>query len=295
MATLKQRLHRKNSSGSYDVIHLETSASCVLLSSGTTVESKISSMETAISSKAPSSHNHAASNITSGTLGTARGGTGITSNPSMLVNLGSTAAASVFATSPRPGVTGTLPAAYGGTGVTSLDALKNSLGISSGGGTASSLTKPSVGAVGSTVSWAGYTWRVVHNDGKLVYLMTDAILELIQFSSNSENNAYLGSKIHQRCLKFAADADITNCDFVADIMGGKVFIAGYDQVNGEFSYFSSDSNRIAKYNGNIQHWWTSSSSGGSDRAWSVHADGSVYPYYSPNAAIGFRPCVALKL
>lgn len=36
-------------------------------------------------------------------------GTGITSNPSMLVNLGSSSAASVFQTSPRPGVTGTLP------------------------------------------------------------------------------------------------------------------------------------------------------------------------------------------
>ena len=73
---------------------------------------------------AAGSHTHAASNITSGTLGTTRGGTGITANPSMLVNLGSTNAASVFATSPRPGVTGTLPVANGGTGVTSIDALK---------------------------------------------------------------------------------------------------------------------------------------------------------------------------
>ena len=29
MATLKQRLHRKNSSGTYDTIHLETSADCI--------------------------------------------------------------------------------------------------------------------------------------------------------------------------------------------------------------------------------------------------------------------------
>lgn len=60
----------------------------------------------------------AASKITSGTLEVARGGTGVTSNPSMLVNLGSTAADTVFEASPRPGVTGTLPAANGGTGVT---------------------------------------------------------------------------------------------------------------------------------------------------------------------------------
>ena len=29
MATLKQRLHRKNSSGTYDTIHLETGADCI--------------------------------------------------------------------------------------------------------------------------------------------------------------------------------------------------------------------------------------------------------------------------
>lgn len=52
-------------------------------------------------------------------LSVSYGGTGMTSNPSMLVNLGSTSAASVFAASPRPGITGTLGVANGGTGVTS--------------------------------------------------------------------------------------------------------------------------------------------------------------------------------
>ena len=53
-----------------------------------------------------------------GTLAVGHGGTGITSNPSLQVNLASTSAASVFATSPRPGVTGTLPLGNGGTGRT---------------------------------------------------------------------------------------------------------------------------------------------------------------------------------
>ena len=52
----------------------------------------------------------------------------------MLVNLASTAAASVFASSPRPGVTGTLPVSKGGTGVTTIDSLKEELGISGGNG-----------------------------------------------------------------------------------------------------------------------------------------------------------------
>ena len=62
-----------------------------------------------------------------GTLPASKGGTGITSNPSMLVNLASTTADTVFKASPRPGVTGTLPVANGGTGVTSLDSLRSSL------------------------------------------------------------------------------------------------------------------------------------------------------------------------
>lgn len=54
-----------------------------------------------------------------GTVPVSKGGTGITSNPSMLTNLGSTSAASVFATSPRPGIAGTLGTAHGGTGASS--------------------------------------------------------------------------------------------------------------------------------------------------------------------------------
>lgn len=64
-----------------------------------------------------------------GTLPIGQGGTGVTSNPSMLTNLGSTSAAGVFAASPRPGVTGTLGAANGGTGQTSLKAARNAMGL----------------------------------------------------------------------------------------------------------------------------------------------------------------------
>lgn len=79
---------------------------------------------------AASSHNHSASNITSGTLNVARGGTGLTSNPSLLVDLSTTSAASVFAASPRPGITGTLPVSHGGTGATGIStALLNNIGI----------------------------------------------------------------------------------------------------------------------------------------------------------------------
>lgn len=91
---------------------------------------------------APVSHVHDAGDITSGTMPVARGGTGITENPSMLTNLGSTIAASVFASSPRPGVTGTLPVANGGTGKASFTA--NRLIYPSASTTLAQLAFPSV-------------------------------------------------------------------------------------------------------------------------------------------------------
>lgn len=71
-------------------------------------------------------------NITVGVTGTlpiANGGTGLTSAPSMLVNLASTTATSPLQASPRPGVAGTLPIANGGTGQTTAAGVRNALGL----------------------------------------------------------------------------------------------------------------------------------------------------------------------
>lgn len=64
-----------------------------------------------------------------GTLPVSKGGTGVTSAPSLLTNLGSTSASNPFASAPRPGVTGTLPISRGGTGATTAAAAKAALGI----------------------------------------------------------------------------------------------------------------------------------------------------------------------
>ena len=87
-----------------------------------------SNVQEQLNAKAAASHDHAAGDITSGTLTVARGGTGMTSNPSMLVNLASTSAASVFAASPRPGVTGVLGVSRGGTGADSASWARSNLG-----------------------------------------------------------------------------------------------------------------------------------------------------------------------
>lgn len=81
---------------------------------------------------AATSHNHSAANITSGTLTVARGGTGLSASPSMLVNLASTSADTVFEASPRPGVTGTLGIANGGTGATTAAQARTNLGFTLG-------------------------------------------------------------------------------------------------------------------------------------------------------------------
>jgi len=239
MAILKERLKRRNESGGYDTIYLETNSSVVLMSDGTSLETKFNEISNEIknissgpalsdtaplingtasagtattasrsdhvhptdTTRAASSHNHAASDITSDTLVISRGGTGLTASPSMLTNLASTTAANILVASPRPGVTGTLPLANGGTGKTTsplaLYALINgstalaSTGLADGDyipiGDVSASTGKKVtlanlkaylktsGAlvfdddvasveIGSIISWAGYNWLVVHRN-----------------------------------------------------------------------------------------------------------------------------------
>ena len=78
-----------------------------------------------------------------------KGGSGLTSNPSMLTNLASTTAAGIFQASPRPGVTGTLPIANGGTGGTSrLTAQRNLMLSETNNTTLIEGTSSQIGAMG---------------------------------------------------------------------------------------------------------------------------------------------------
>ena len=88
-----------------------------------------------------------------GTLSIGNGGTGLTSNPSRLVNLSSSAAASVFASSPRPGVTGILNVANGGTGCDQFTAGAALIGAGTNGITTRAITnKTTIGNAGWTSS-----------------------------------------------------------------------------------------------------------------------------------------------
>lgn len=71
-------------------------------------------------------------NIGGDVVSVEHGGSGISVNPSMQVNLASDAADNVFKASPTPGVTGVLPLANGGTGVNSLAGLQGILSMAFG-------------------------------------------------------------------------------------------------------------------------------------------------------------------
>lgn len=89
---------------------------------------------------APKEHTHNVSDITGGTLPVARGGTGVTKNPSMLTDLGSNTADTVFEATPRPGVTGTLLVKNGGTGATTFTSGAALIGNGTGAVTTRAIT-----------------------------------------------------------------------------------------------------------------------------------------------------------
>ena len=109
---------------------------------------------------AASSHNHSASEITSGTLGVARGGTGkathtanavLTGNGTSAVNNVATASGAFYATAANGAAKfGTLPISQGGTGSTSASAARNALGITPAN--IGAATQSALDSLSSTVS-----------------------------------------------------------------------------------------------------------------------------------------------
>lgn len=128
-----------------------------------------------------------------GTLAIGNGGTGITSNPSMLINLASTSAANVFQTSPRPGVTGTLPVINGGTGLTSFTAggvvygnSSSKLAVTAAGSSGQLLKSNGTGApTWSTMYWANVAISASSSTATTPTFKTVTIDSKAQFQYNS--------------------------------------------------------------------------------------------------------------
>lgn len=101
-----------------------------------------------------------------------RGGTGLTSTPSLLTNLASTSAAGIFQASPRPGVTGVLPITNGGTGATAKATALANLG----GMPLLSYT--------SSDSWVSDNPNLTHIENIYAYAGKNAIVECNYTGSN---------------------------------------------------------------------------------------------------------------
>lgn len=148
-----------------------------------------------------------------------KGGTGLTANPSMLVNLASGNAANVLAASPRPGVTGALGLANGGLGkdfsAANNAGFHNSIFRGKNLGTALT-TAQSTAITNGTFDdlfvgdyWVinGVTWRIADfdpyykcGDTKLnthhIAIVPDTTLYIAQWNTTDDTSAgYVGSAI----------------------------------------------------------------------------------------------------
>lgn len=220
-----------------------------------------SEMTTKLNGKANSNHNHSASNITSGTL----------------------------------------PVTRGGTGVTSIDALKSALGI--GGGTSyvgMTYNLTNIGTLGAIVMWGSMIWRVAHISGNTYYIIKETVDVGIVFDTGN-STVYNGSDIQLYAKQFEncipPDSLALAINTAVNNVTQKVQIPSYEQMNGGFSWFNSNTRRKAADPNNEWYlYWTSSASD-SSRVWYVNSTGDVYfdNYGRPASTCGFRPFVALQL
>lgn len=173
--------------------------------------------------------------------------------------------------------------------MSSVEDVKNKLGVTSA-------SKPSTTInVGTNVSMANFDWICVHQDTNYQYLMTRYVIGASVFGNSQ---SYSGSTVALMCMLFGCAIGVWGNDdafgnITVEGVPGYCHLATYAQMNGGFSYFNSDSRRIA-YNlaETAQVYWTASPySSGS--LWRVLTDGSLLGG-DPAAAFGFRPFVALK-
>ena len=157
-------------------------------------------------------------------------------------------------------------------------------------------------AVGNLVTFDNKEWRVVHQEGTHWYLTTPDIVDTVSFGSN---NIYKGSTLAGKCVSWqSANLSATALEYCNDVtvenVTNKVFIPTYAQVNGGFSFYNSNTNRICKYNNSSISWWTSSpGTKTSGTVYGVRTDGSIYEYGNGYGYLsdndGFRPHIMLNI
>lgn len=147
-------------------------------------------------------------------------------DPSVLVDLGSGDADTIYKASPRPGVHGTLPASKGGTGQTSLQAARNAMGL---GNTTGALPVANGGTGRASLMGSSGLLRALHENR-----MTNPEF----FSVFSENWADGGFISKNDLLKLVYPVGAIYISYVstspASLFGGT-----WTPITGRFPYFNA--------------------------------------------------------
>lgn len=217
MGIRRERLRRKTASGTYDTIHLETSADIVLLSDGSGL------LEDELAKVKPIE----------------KGGTGASSGSGAMYNL--IAGCSLLDQAADDDYLIVLDVSEQTCKKISVPDLVNFVG----GGSNPNWPNKSDLTLGNTISWAGQEWIVSHVTSTEVYLTRKSL------SGNSiwEN---LQSACTSFASKFTAEQKACLKSVRAGNTYGKVFVATKDQMDGGFSYFNSNSRRALN-----EFYWTS--------------------------------------
>ena len=145
--------------------------------------------------------------------------------------------------------------------------------------------------VGTRVNqFGGTSWIVAHKTIARLYLASEHIFTTsVKFG---DSTAYLGSNLQLHAREFNdifSDYEkswmVTNPDN-GDLIGPM----SYNQLNGGFSYFDSNSRRVC----DSTWYWTSSPYSGNN-VWGVYTDGRLLSTDYRQASVGFRPFVCLSL
>ena len=258
MAIQRERLNRKNASGEYDTIHLETQADLVLMASD------------------PSKN---VEQVLGETVAIAKGGTGGTTAAAGLYNLMAGLTEMTAEELAEDDLLCVLD-------VDANSAKKIALSVIGIGGGTTNPELPDKGSLtlGNTVTFAGKQWIVSH------VTSTEAYLTLKGLSGQST-----WYNLQKACTNFIVnqltDAQ-KNClkSVTAGNTSGKVFVATKDQMDGGFSYFNNDGPRSIG-----SSYWTSSEVTTS-LAWLIESTGHISDIdYIKSYSYGFRPSICIDL
>ena len=173
------------------------------------------------------------------------------------------------------------------------------IGMGSGGAIVPEIPgfNPGEAEVGTTIfSLAGITWRVVHITDTAAYAIATEIISKVSYG---QVDTYIESNLRTECAHIELQlSESEKAALLKDesTQNDYVFVPSYAQMNGGFSYFTSDSRRIAYYNDEQQGYWLSTRSTYS--AYSVGMNGTISDHIAGldlTSMCGFRPCVAVNL